>query len=250
MTKDLNVTAKSTIEGGTYNNINVMGMCDVEGELEAVEVNVLGKMTVEGDMKVSELNTKGKLDVEGNLNCQAFNTTGKTNVEGNLQVENCKVTGMTTVDGSITGKTIAITGILSVDENVEVETFVSSGKVNIDGLLNADTINILLGNKSTIEEIGGQTINVTVHENQTTSFFKKLFINTSDKSNHISISEDAKLISEVIEGDDISLERVICEVVRGKHVVIKNDCIIDRVEYTETIEIEGNAKVKEQIKIG
>ncbi|MBR0084959.1 MAG: hypothetical protein IJL97_00250, partial [Lachnospiraceae bacterium] len=52
-----------------------------------------------------------------------------------------------------------------------------------------------------------------------------------------------------IEGDDIDIEYVHAKTVRGKCVIIGDGCEIDRLEYTDSINISDKAVVKEIAQI-
>ena len=99
-----------------------------------------------------------------------------------------------------------------------------SGAVQIGGLLNAETVEISTNPAVRIHAIGGGTIRVL--QKDTTTFLGIFRTNPGR----------ARIGS--IEGDDIELENVEAEIIRGKYVRIGHGCRIGTVEYGENLEAE------------
>ncbi|MCL0069946.1 hypothetical protein M1O56_05235 [Dehalococcoidia bacterium] len=57
------------------------------------------------------------------------------------------------------------------------------------------------------------------------------------------------LETELIEGDEILLEWTRAKTVRGKQIVIGEGCEIERVEYSESLEVDESARVGERVKL-
>ncbi|MDJ1153553.1 hypothetical protein QNJ25_06425 [Macrococcus caseolyticus] len=240
MTRNLNINAMTTIAAGEYDEIKVTGIGSVTGDIKADLIKVSGKMDAEGDISVRDFKVSGMTSIEGSLKADTMKTSGKTNVEGSIEGNDVHVSGMLDVEGNITGERLKVSGYLTVEGDIEVDHFECSGKIESDGLINAESINITLGNNCSTQEIGGKEI--TILDGKTTDnkgLFASFF--TENKS--------GKLSCDLIEGDEIRLENVLCDVVRGKNIIIGKGCIIDKVEYTNTIEVIENATTNEQIKI-
>lgn len=99
-----------------------------------------------------------------------------------------------------------------------------SGAVQIGGLLNAETVEISTNPAVHIHAIGGGTIRVLQKD---TTTFLGIFRTSPGR---------ARIGS--IEGDDIELENVEADIVRGKYVRIGHGCRIGTVEYGENLEAE------------
>ncbi|MBR7101223.1 MAG: hypothetical protein IKC74_02945 [Clostridia bacterium] len=56
-------------------------------------------------------------------------------------------------------------------------------------------------------------------------------------------------ISSLIKGEKVELEHVNCPLVIGKNVKIGKGCIIDLVQYSDTIEISHGARVERTEKL-
>lgn len=240
MTTNLNINAMTTITAGEYGEIKVTGLGSVTGDIKADLIKVSGKMDAEGDISVRDFKVSGMTSIEGSLKVNTMKTSGKANVEGSIEGNDVHVSGMLDVEGNITGERLKVSGYLTVEGDIEVDHFECSGKIESDGLINAETINIMLGNNCSAQEIGGKEI--TILDGKTTDnkgLFASLFIE----------NKSGKLSCDLIEGDEIRLENVLCDVVRGKNIIIGKGCEIEKVEYTNTIEVIDDAIIDEQIKI-
>lgn len=240
MTINLNINSIKTVTAGEYDEINVSGICSITGDIKANLINVSGKMDAEGEISVEHFKSSGMSTIEGSLKANTMKSSGKTNVEGKIEGNDLEISGMLDIVGNITGERLKLSGYSMVDGDIEVDYFECSGKIESEGLINADSVNITLRNHCSAQEIGGKTI--AILEDQKTEnkgLFASLF--TENRKDTLSCS--------LIEGDEIHLENVLCETVRGKNISIGKGCIIEKVEYTDTIEIIEDAKVNEQIKI-
>ncbi len=106
------------------------------------------------------------------------------------------------------------------------------------GTMNGENIELNMSNSTMrISSIGGAQITVkSVRQNS--NIFVRLFGR-----------EGGALISDLIEGDTITLTNTQCKIVRGKNVTIKGNSTIDRVEYSESLTVEPSAIVAASEKI-
>ena len=128
---------------------------------------------------------------------------------------------------------------MKIKGDCEAESFDARGNFKIDGLLNAGTIDVELLRHCEAKEIGGE--NITVKKTRDSSGFKKLI--KFFMSNH-----NDQLTAEVIEGDHLYLEYTHAKVVRGNTIEIGPGCVIKRIEYKTSLEVDESAKVGAQEK--
>ena len=62
-------------------------------------------------------------------------------------------------------------------------------------------------------------------------------------------SRNPFVVTDTIEGDEIELDGVRAKRVSGKNVRIRRNCEIDRVEFSDSLEIEEGAVVKVQLHV-
>lgn len=233
--KNASISGAGKLSGGIYDTVKVAGSGKIEGDIDANQISTAGACKIEGNIKAQRMKTAGACKIAGDVQAGELKTAGSCSVEGRVQAEALESAGAQTVLKSISAKQVEAAGSFRVGGDVEADRFSAKGSIDIGGLLSADEVRLELGGRSTIREIGGERIEV-----------RKLsrgwhFLHFGWGS--------SGLEAETIEGDEIHLEATRAKVVRGKRVVIGEDCQIDRVEYTESLQVDNAAAVKEQVKV-
>ena len=238
---DMKISGSSTMPGGEYGRVSISGAGNVNGSLKCEELHCSGAAKVQGDVDCAgELHTSGAGKIAGSVRCgslsasgdfsaQSVQVEGLASVSGSLRAERALTADELSASGSLEAgsihcRVLRASGACRVSGDLEVETAALSGAVEIDGLLNAETVEISANRAVRIHAIGGGTIRVLQKD---TAVILGLFRTTPGR---------ARISS--IEGDDIELENVEAEIVRGKYVRIGHGCRIGTVEYGENLEAE------------
>ena len=234
MLNDMNIAGNGTIANGEYNRVNISGMAKILGEIKSKSLDVSGiaksfgninsdNITISGSFRSnSNIESKDKFEINGTLTCDK-------GIKGN----DIRINGYVKVLSKVQFDRLEVNGGLKAVEGAEGRKFLLDGAINIEGLLSADSIRINVFKVSKVKEIGGEDI---VIKKVKQSLFSNMFFRS-------------KLISDLIEGDKIYLEKTIAKTVRGEQITIGEGCVIDRVEYTKNLNIIYGAKVKEKILI-
>ncbi len=175
-------------------------------------VRVVGEGTFDGPVQCEELHLTGTLRVGGPLDVRRLHVTGDMTVEGSLQADHAHIRGQVTVRG-----------------NLEAEHLDLRGGASVDGLLSAEELLLRLYGPVRAQEIGGGR--VVIREGW--RWFR-----------HAGFLAAA----EVVEGDELHVEKVKARTVRGRRVEIGPDSEIDRVEYTVHLQVSPRARVGEVIE--
>lgn len=234
------ISGAGKIEGGTYGTVKIAGSGKVTGDLSAEEFRAAGSAKVEGHLKAKRFEVAGSFRCEKDLEVEEGEAAGSIHVGGKVRAKELKLAGSAQVQ-AITGGYLRAGGALTVAETLEVETFRLSGAFEIGGLLSADRVEVELEGRSRAREIGGEKITVRVSPKGLGGFLSQtlgLFFGKTVK----------ELEVETVEGDEIELEATRAKLVRGGKIKIGPGCQIDRVEYTESLEIAKEAVVKEEVK--
>ncbi len=239
---NVSISGAGKIGGGDYGNVRISGAGRVDGDLTAEEVRISGSGKVMGSAKAREITVSGSGRFTGNVEAESFQGSGACAVEGDLKAGEFRCSGSQRISGGLTAHYVRCSGTLAVGRNVEADVFISSGKFNIEGLLSADRVEIRLVGESRVQEIGGEKIEVRGRGE--TGFNVQISLTRGFRMGFGGGSLQAK----TIEGDDVYLESTRAEVVRGANVRIGPGCRINRVEYSETLEVHKDAAVKEQVK--
>ncbi|MCA1066236.1 polymer-forming cytoskeletal protein [Rossellomorea sp. AcN35-11] len=253
---DLKISGSGTSAGGQFDSVKISGSGKITGNLDCHELKISGSgtilgdvnagliktsgsSTIEGDTKAETITTSGSSKYEGSVMTAEMNISGSSKVAGDLICKAFKVSGSCKVGGKIQGGSLKASGSLRADMDCEVETFSSSGSVHIEGLLNSDHIKIEINHESSIKEIGGESI--TVRHQGSTGIIKQVV--------NFFLQKEDYLFSDLIEGDEVYLENTKAKLVRGKHVVIGDNCHINTVEYSGTMDVKADSRIGESIKI-
>ncbi|MCD8005896.1 MAG: polymer-forming cytoskeletal protein [Oscillospiraceae bacterium] len=213
-------------------SVRISGACNVAGgEYKNISISGAGKVT--SDVKCQNFEVSGSGHVAGSVECTGeFKISGSGRVDGDVKCGSCDLAGAANVKSIEADGKVSLAGAITADGNISGEKVIIVGVANINGLINGDEIRITFDGDVKANEIGGGIIKIAPKEVR--GFFKK----------RIKPAEIG-----TIEGDEISLELVKADVVRGANVKIGDGCEIGRVEYSESLEISENAHVDYQVKI-
>lgn len=217
MADSVHISGAGNVGGGEYENISISGS---------------GKVT--SDVRCQSFGNSGSVHICGNVECSGeFKIAGSGRVDGDIKCGSCHLAGAAKVKSIEANGELEFAGSFIADGNVSGEKVTIAGATNANGLINGDEIRITFdGNGVKANEIGGGIIKIAP---KGVRWFSK------KKIKHSEIG--------TIEGDDISLELVKADVVRGANIKIGDGCEIEKVEYSESLEISENAHVDCQVKI-
>lgn len=220
--EEFHISGAGKVEDGgltVHGPLHCSGACKVEGPVFAETARISGSFSAEGDVELA-----GSLTVSGSL---------KT--EGSLRSGDLSVSGVCKTEGGIRGNEITVGGVLKTPGDVQAEALRSSGALSIDGLLNAETVEIELNGDNNVRTIGGGRVTVRRSKDRGFTF--------------LGFRKRPRLLSELIEADEIDLEYTDAQTVRGVNVRIGPECVVDRVEYSGTLTTDAYATVREKVKI-
>lgn len=239
--RNITISGAGRIEGGVYGTVKIAGSGRVVGDLTAEEFKAAGSAKVEGNLKAQRFEAAGSFRCEGNLEVEEGEAAGSCKVTGRIKAQELKLAGAVQAQG-ITGGYLRAGGSLSVAENVEVETFRLTGAFEIGGLLSADRVEVELEGRSKAQEIGGEKILVRAGQRNLGGIL------SSALAFFFGSGTPKELTVETVEGDEVELEATQARLVRGGKVKIGPGCRIERVEYSESLEVAPGAVVKEEVK--
>ena len=190
-------------------------------------VMLRGKVRFLGDIQCNAFSSSGSLKGEGLVCAGKVAISGASKWTKAVSATDLRVSGSFACD-AVTCQNLSIKGAVTTagdmvaDENAELK-----GRV-ICGILSAKRISVVFDAKTEIYAIKGGTVSV--------------------KKKILPFIQNARVTTSV-EADDVSLSRVSCPSVVGKRVTIGKGCEIALVQYSETVEISGTAKVGKIEKI-
>ncbi|MEB6550542.1 polymer-forming cytoskeletal protein [Heyndrickxia sporothermodurans] len=232
---DLVINGFGRSNGGQFEDVVLNGKGTIDGDIECKMYDCNGMGTLNGNVTAEKVRINGKGKINGNIVAKDISVDGHASLGGNTLHESLRISGHCSIGGTVKGDKVKINGKAHIGGDCETEEFITEGIFTIGGLLNAEEIDIALYGECKVKEIGGQSIRIRQKPYGFIKFLRSLF--------------PARLITDIIEGDDIYLEGVREKIVRGNNVTIGSNCEIDLVEYYEESSIDKGSTVKECIKL-
>lgn len=210
---NVTIMGKSYLSGGTYNAVKIFGSARTKEDLEVERISIFGSAELCG-IKAGRIRVAGSARFEGQVNVGTFSVAGEVNCYAAVKAQELKIFGS-----------------LAAREEVSAERFSAKRRFELTSL-NANDVEIALAATCRVKEIGAENIKV---KNGTFLGFP-------------GFAHYKKLQVEAIEADRIELVNTVANVVKGNQVIIGPGCEIGSVEYRDSLEIDRNSTVKEQIK--
>lgn len=236
--QDLKINGFADAPGGEYGAVRVNGMGRITGDVYcqgAFTVNGSGDVT--GNVISKSLQINGSGHICGSLNTDSASICGIGDIEGKVVCQELSVSGSAHIKKDLNAQTVKVSGSLKIKDGCNAERFESTGIFEVGGLLNADSVDVVLHwSKSRAKEIGGESITVR-RGLRGLDVIRQIF------------SVDPGLEADIIEGTFLHLEHTHAKVVRGRNVTLGSGCEIGVVEYTDTLRKTGGANVGEEKKI-
>ena len=244
---EVKILGTGTIAGGEYSEVTINGKAKANGNIKCIELKVNGSLDCKNGVECeNDAKLKGILTLGESIKAKGLRAMGKLCIKGDITSEELEINGSLESKGKMRATKINSNGTLRCTSDIEAENINVSGTLACDGLVNAESLNLKMESKNMkIGSIGGGMI--TVYPGYTDNVIHKI---TPLKKVLKVLNNTCKLIvKESIEGDIVNLECVEAPVVCGRIVIIGEGCKIEKVQYSEKIEIAEGAVVENQIKI-
>lgn len=232
---DVRMIGEGSSVGGTFGKIRIIGQGRVDGAASCQTVRCIGDAFIQGQLNASTIKLLGNMHTQGGLSGDSASALGELRVDGTLQVRQMKLIGATRVGKNLQGEKLKCSGQLQIQGNCIAEEMHIRGVITTEGTVNAENIRIKLNGPSYARELCGARIDV---QQAFLSWFP------SFRSERVSRT----MTVDLIEGDNIRLEHVTAEVVRGRRVTIGPGCQIGFVEYTEKYKEHHTASVGSSVR--
>lgn len=220
------IAGLGSVSAGEYYAIEVAGMARLQGPLRILShVESAGLCWGSGEIEAERIEFAGWWGRRGSVTARRLEGAGRLRCHS-LQVSVLRGAGAARAR-SLRGTDVEWEGRLRVDGDIEAERFVAKKEVRIRGLLNADHIELALSRPSFVRSMGGGEI----------------IVRFKTGSRRLPPPGKALLRVHEIEGDTLTLVRVIARRVRGERVTVGPGCRIDRLEAVSA-EIDPAARVK------
>ncbi len=277
---DVKVMGETNCESCTFDNLNCMGeayiksskiknakfMGDTTFENSSFEaVRTMGELNVKGNSQINSLKIMGNINAEnlyskilsigsddgsflGIFNFRGrFSSINKVTLKGNISGETLESVFNLESKGTLNYKNLILLSSFKALNDIECEQFYSLGGIEVNGI-NSEYTYIRPCPDSKIKTIAGSKVTIC-RDFSITDEFKRIPKNYSDSLYENYDNKVGILEISLIEADDIYVENVNVDCIRGKNIVIGSNCHIKQVEYSDEIEISKNSIVDKGEKI-
>lgn len=223
----LSILGEGTISGGEYSKISVNGEATTIGSIKCEVLKVNGECSIKEDFVAEQIKIRGEVIADKVVKTENIKVNGEVEFNSQCSLGDVSILGEAKYKDNMSFNNYKNLGEITAYKDCEGQSFISTGEVDIRGLLSADNIEIKLNGESFINEIGGSKIDISVKRN----LFARRYV----------------MRCNIIEGDEVILENTVADVVRGINVKILKGCTIKKVEYTNSIEVDKDSIVKEEV---
>lgn len=229
------ITTETKTNGGIFENIRTSARTDLTSSVEANEVMVDngGDLFIQGRLNTPYITVNGVLDVMDTLETSVIHVKS----DGTLKVGDAMTAESLDVDGNaelakVRVERISSKGTFNAAGPVDAKQFSSSGPLRVNGDLSAEEIYIKVAPNSLVNYINASAVSIKAAREGL--IFK-------DKDTTLSVLE--------VIGDDVYVENITADLVRGDRVTIGQNCVIKVVEYTESYDYDQSSEILELGKI-
>jgi len=199
------VDGVGTINGGLYKDLDINGVCTVEGDLKAESIKINGVCTCNGNVEAERFDCDGVLTVNGNLRAGTADIDGVVTVNGSkIEADRIDCDGLLSVEGEISADVIDADGKLNADEivgdRIRIKSYWKRGLVALlftigeKNSMKFSTIDLIEG--TTVELRGVRAKSVNGHD---VTIGKNCKIDRVDASGELTIAPSS-IVGETVNG--------------------------------------------------
>ena len=180
------------------------------------KVKLEGMTTIKDNIKCVSFVADGMCNLSGELVAEDIITEGTFKIKGNIKTKRMKMEGLANIELSVNADEIIAEGVIQCNE-------LSADKITIDGVCKAS-------------KIFGESIVINSNFKVKVGLFN-IFKNPNVSS------------ADLIECTEFKADGLNADIIRASKVTLGKYCSVNLVEYSESIDIHPEAKVKDIIKL-
>jgi len=240
-------SGRVTLQG--FGTVKVSG----SGSISPERISMSGSSTLPGGLHIGELKTSGSSRVEGEVHADGMEFSGSASIDGDAHFDHLRKSGSLDVEGGVYGNTMRVSGSTTIRGDAEIaDELRSSGSIRVEGGIESKGVVELRG----VFEVRGRV--------KARHFEARLGRRLSVAEEGIEAEvvdveplprdwdrEGELRTKDVVGVEEVTIENVECENIRGGRVVIHGGCRVNgKVEYTESIDVNPNSYLaQEPVKI-
>ncbi len=240
-------SGRVTLQG--FGTVKVSGSGDISPE----RISTSGSSTLPGGLRVGELKTSGSSKVEGDIHADRIEFSGSASIEGDAHFSHLRKSGSLRVEGGVNGDTMRVSGSTTIrGDAVIADELRASGSLRVGGDIESEgsvelrgVFKVRGGIKAKHFEAGlGRRLSVAEEGIEADTVDVEPLPRDWDREGELRTKD-------IVGVEEVTIENVECENVRGGKVVIHGGCRVNgKVEYTESIKVDHNSYLaQEPVKI-
>ncbi|HAX72083.1 MAG TPA: hypothetical protein DCY20_01025 [Firmicutes bacterium] len=237
---DFNMSGMGSSDGGAFKKVDISGIYTFHTDISAEIFICSGIAKCKESLQTKTFESSGVTKVGMNLKAHVMEVSGTCKIGGNLEVSQMKTSGIVRVGQNLKAHEIDMTGMLKVEENIETEKLSISGDLKNKGFINAEQVVIQAEGNVLFNEIGAAK--VKIKDERSGTFWSSVLFGVYRLAT-LNFNGNHAAVGKLIEGDEIEIEYSKIDILRGKHIKIGPHCLINEIEYSETLEIDPTSKV-------
>jgi len=235
---NIKIAGSGEAGGGRYDSVSIAGSGRLTGDVEARRVRVAGSGDVQGALRAGQVRSSGALRVSGTLDAEELRASGSVRVEGACRVGKARVSGSLIAGGPVQAGELRLAGSLEVGGDLDSRVCRVSGHLSVSGAVKAREAEIVINGDSSAAKIQADTLTVL----RQCGSWQVFGLRWGEVK--------AALRADEIEGNELHLEAVSAQRVRGRRVRIGPHSTIELVEYSQSLQIDPTAKVSRHTFVG
>jgi cytoskeletal protein CcmA (bactofilin family) len=192
-------------------------------------------------MRIDDSGIRGVGNVNGG-SYKNFKIAGSATVNEDCKAEKIKIAGNADFKASVTANTFKVAGRCSVGGNVKVDKLSIAGSFTVRGNIDAEGASL-----AGMVNIDGDVNCEKFVANVSASNFKNLYGESIIFENTDSLS--AKTNVDEIAATTIEINNIKANKISGEFITIGNGCVVELVEYNNTLSVSRTAKIERIVKI-
>ena len=98
---ELNIFGTKHIAGGTFGDIEVMGVLYSDNTIICEDLDILGKAYFDAQVNAKDVDIIGRAEFKGNIKCKNIDIVGHAAVEGNIDANEMDIVGFIDIKGDL-----------------------------------------------------------------------------------------------------------------------------------------------------
>ena len=193
--------------------------------------------------RVNDVKTSGKVALSSAVTYSTIDVHGKLESDGNLVCSSLSINGKAYIPLRLIANTVSCKGKIQAN-SIRCNEFCGTGNIEAQ-TVDADKFTLVLASKSKIQRLSAKNIMIEAKEytqlerSVTAGIFDLFHINYAGEKDHSGF----ELIADEIHGDSVVLENTKAKLVIADHVIIKKNCQIDTLLYSNEYSCESTSDI-------